>query len=180
MWWLSYTENFTLHHLLYCLKSCRSNLPQKFGVATCRENLPWLFAVGICRSYFPWEFAAAICCGNLLQLIAVTICHGFVLCMQANLFEQIFFLCNQIFFIWKQTFFICEQNFLFIRISLLTVFLFVFAVAVMCHRTYLAKKNYHCNITVEWSDAWCLHRRNFQIFDQASYYWFISQNVETH
>ena len=25
-----------------------------------------------------------------------------------------------------------------------------------------SQKNYHCNITVDWSYAWCLHRRNFQ------------------
>ena len=44
---------------------------------------------------------------------------------------------KQIFFNWKQTFFICQQNFfLFMRISLLTVFLFVIAVTVMGHCKY--------------------------------------------
>ena len=46
-------------------------------------------------------------------------------------------------------------------------------------KVLLAKKYfYHCNITVDWSYDWCLHRKHSQVFDQTSYYWFISQNAE--
>ena len=86
--------------------------------------LPWKYAVGICHSYLPWEcFAVGLFC----------VCkQTFFLC------EWNFFLRKQTFLNWKQTFFIWEQNFFsFMRISFLTVFLFVFAVAVMGHRISL-------------------------------------------
>ena len=100
------------------------------AMVICPVNMPWLFAVGICRSYLPW-----VC--------FVYVNKTFFLC------EWNFFLCKQTFLNWKQTFFIWEQNFFsFMRISFLTVFLFVIAVAVMGHRIYvndplLIKINYN-------------------------------------
>ena len=132
----------------------------KVAMVICPGNMQWLFAIGICRSYFrgflPWKFAAAIChgnlpqlfavaicCGNLPQLFAVAICRGYLpwvcfLYVNKPFFcvRQSFFFVNELFSNWKQTFLIWEQNFFtFMRISFLTVFLFVFAVAVMGHRT---------------------------------------------
>ena len=81
----------------------------------------------------PWKYAVAICCGNLPQLFAVGL---FCVCKQIFfLCDLIFFLCKQTFSNWKQTLFIWEQNFWFMRISFLTVFHFVFVVAVMGHRS---------------------------------------------
>ena len=132
----------------------------KVAMVICPGNMQWLFAIGICRSYFrgflPWKFAAAIChgnlpqlfavaicCGNLPQLFAVAICRGYLpwvcfLYVNKPFFcvRQSFFFVNKLFSNWKETFLIWEQNFFtFMRISFLTVFLFVFAVAVMGHRT---------------------------------------------
>ena len=102
---LSHTEVTTHHLLLYMFQ----NLLREFAVAIWRRNLPWEFAARICRRNLPWVFAGCTC-------------------------KQICFsTCKQILFIWKQTFFIREQNF-FVRSSLLTVFLFAIAVAVMGHR----------------------------------------------
>ena len=100
-----------------------------------------------CNGYFPCKYTVAICRWNLPQLFAVGL---FCVCKQ-NFFlcEWNFFLCKQTFLNWKQTFFIWEQNFFsFMRISFLTVFLFVIAVAVMGHRIYvndplLIKINYN-------------------------------------
>ena len=107
----------------YAVAICHWNLPQLFAVRTCHGNLPQLFAVAICREYLSWLFAVGL----------------FFVCKQTFfLCEWIFFLCKRTFLNWKQTFFIWEQNFFsFMRISFLTVFLFVFAVAVMGHRISL-------------------------------------------
>ena len=132
----------------------------KVAMVICPGNMQWLFAIGICRSYFrgflswkfdaaichgnlPQLFAVAICCGNLPQLFAVAICRGYLpwvcfLYVNKPFFcvRQSFFFVNELFSNWKETFLIWEQNFFtFMRISFLTVFLFVFAVAVMGHRT---------------------------------------------
>ena len=118
---------------LFAVAICRGNLPQLFVVGSCRGTLLWLFAVGICRGYLPWEFTVAICCGNLLWLIAARICCA---CLQSVfcICKQILFgICKQILFIWKQTFFRWSKSFLFMKCSLLKVFLFVIVVAVMGH-----------------------------------------------
>ena len=78
MWWLSYKENITLHHLLHYLKSCRSNLPCEFAVAFSRVNLPWLFAAGICSSYLRRLFAVGICRGCLLREFAAAISRSYL------------------------------------------------------------------------------------------------------
>ena len=70
-----------------------------------------------------------ICRENLLQEFAVAICRVFF-CICKQIF---FFVCKQILFIWKETFLYVSKTFLFVRFSLLTVFLFVIAVAVMGH-----------------------------------------------
>ena len=88
------------------------------------QQFPWLFAVGICCSYLSWLFAVKF---------AAAICRGFVLCMQTNLF----FLCKQAFLIEKRLFYMWAKLFLFMRIFLLTVFLFVIPVAVIGHCTTL-------------------------------------------
>ena len=110
-----------------------THLPWLFAVAICRGNLPQLFVVGICCGYLPWEFVVAICCRNLLWLIAARICCA---CLQSVfcICKQILFgICKQILFIWKQTFFRWSKSFLFMKCSLLKVFLFVIVVAVMGH-----------------------------------------------
>ena len=96
---------------LICIRFCH-----ELSAAIWRGNLPWLFAVGTCRGYLPQVFAVGF----------------FYVCKQTCfLWEQIFFLC-------KQTFFICKQNiFLFMRIPLITVFLFAIAMAVTGHRRKL-------------------------------------------
>ena len=112
--------------------------------------MPWQFAVGIWRGYLQWDFFAAICHGFLRWRFAAAICRGFLpwefavricrSCMSWEFAVGLFCVCNQNFFLCEQTFFKCEQNFfLFMRISLLTVFLLVIAVKVMGHRT--AKRN---------------------------------------
>ena len=132
---LSYTEDYsipssTLHIWKFAVEICCVNLHWLFAVVICREKLPQDFAVRIT----PQKFAVAICCENLPQEFAVEICHGY-LPRVFRIFKQIVFcLCEQILFIWKLVFFICEQNFFICEIFLLTVFLFVIAVAVMGHR----------------------------------------------
>ena len=118
---LSHTEDTPHNLLLYIFK-----------------NFPWEFAARICRGYLPPEFAAEIFRGNLSREFAAGICHGylpwvFAVCICK---EILFCICEQILFIWKQTLLICGQYFLFVRFSLLIVFLFVIAVAVMCHRRF--------------------------------------------
>ena len=125
----------------------RGDLLQLFAVEICRSYLPWLFAAAVCRSYLPWEFAVGICRSYLSWVFAVGL---FFVCKQTFfLCERIFLLCKQTFFYWKRTFFIWEQNFfLFMRISFLTVFLFVIAVAVMGHRTFEYKS--FSNTSISW------------------------------
>ena len=119
--------------IIRCVKSNIAGTPSHIFVMTvCRDSLPQLFVVGICRSYLSWEFTVDICRGNVLQLFAVGL---FCVCKQTFfLFEQILFLLN-LFYLKENVFYIWAKLYLFIRISLLTVFLFVIAVAVMGHRT---------------------------------------------
>ena len=100
---------------------CPRNMPWLFTVRICRVNFPQLLAVAICREYLPWLFAVGLFC----------VCKQiFFLC------ERIFFLCKETFLNWKQTFFIWKQI-SFMRISFLTVFVFVTAVAVMGNLTFV-------------------------------------------
>ena len=100
------------------------------AMVICPGNTPWLFAVEICSSYLPWEFAAAICRGHLPWVCCVYVNKSFF-CVSES-----FFFVNKLFKIESKPFFIWEQNlFWFMIISFLTVFHFVFAVAVMGHRS---------------------------------------------
>ena len=119
--------------IIRCVKSNIAGTPSHiFAMTVCRDSLPQLFVVGICRSYLSWEFTVDICRGNVLQLFAVGL---FCVCKQTFfLFKQILFLLN-LFYLKENVFYIWAKLSLFIRISLLTVFLFVIAVAVMGHRT---------------------------------------------
>ena len=89
---------------------CLGYLPQKFALGICRRNLPWLFSAKICLGYLPWVFC-------ILKRVS-------------------FCMCEQILFKWKQIFFICEQDCLICEIFFINSIPFVFAVAVMDHRTY--------------------------------------------
>ena len=125
---------------LFAVKICRGYLPQLFAVAICRGNLTWLFAVGIChgylqwlfavgicRSYLPWEFAVAICRENLLGLFAVGffvyVSKSFLVCVSKSCLYG------------SKPFLDMSKSFLFVKCSLLMVFLFLIVVAVMGHRT---------------------------------------------
>ena len=93
-----------------------SYLSWLFALEICRSYLPWLFAVGICRGYLPWEFAAAVCRENLPWVCSVYVIKTFS-CVSKTFLN------------------VSKTFFLFMRISLLTVFLLVIAVKVMGHRT---------------------------------------------
>ena len=101
-----------------------------------------IFVMAICRGVLPWEFAVAICRGNLPQLFAVEICHSYLLWVcfvyvsKPFCLSKSFFFASKSFLFESKPFLICKQKlFLFPRISSLTLFLFVIAVAVMGHRT---------------------------------------------
>ena len=113
---------------LFAVAFCRRNLSQLFAVAFCRGNLPPLIAVRICRSFLPWQFAVAICHKNLPWVCFVYVRKPFFCVSKSFFFVSRSFLCE------SKPFYMWTKLFLFIRISLLTVFLFVFAVAVMGHR----------------------------------------------
>ena len=121
----------------------RRYLKWLFTVAFCRGNLR-LFVMGIYRSYLPWFLFVKICRGFLPQKIAAAIYRGiFVYKQTFFLWEQTFFSSKLNIFLKKQTFFMCEWAFfLFMRISLLTVFLFVISVVVMCHFKHTNSLNY--------------------------------------
>ena len=118
--WSSPTQRVTHQDLLHYIFE---NLPWKFTARICRGYLLRGFAAGFCRGNLPQEFPVAICRENLPQEFVVEICLGYL--------PWIFCICKQILFC------ICEQKFLFVRFSLLTVFLFVIVVAVMGHRSHL-------------------------------------------
>ena len=115
MWWLSFPENFTLHHCLHYLKSCRSkncrilNLPYEFS---------WLFAVGICGiccknliccSYLPRLLAMGICCGFLRREFVANICRS---CLPWEFAVDLSCVCKQTIFLCEQILFLCKQSFL--------------------------------------------------------------------
>ena len=82
----------------------------------CNGYLPWLFAAGICRSYLP-------------RVCFVYVSKPFF-CVSKS-----FFFVSKSFWIESKPFLYVGKTFLFMSISLLTMFLFVIAVAVMGHRT---------------------------------------------
>ena len=85
----------------------------------CLRNLPWEFAARICRDYLSQEFAVAICRAYLP--VAFVSKSFFVYVHRSCLYEN-------------KPFLYVSKTFLFVIFSLLTVFLFVIAVAVMGHR----------------------------------------------
>ena len=90
------------------------------------ENLPWEFDVRICRSYLPQEFIVRTCRGNLLWIFTVKICHGYL--------SWVFCICKQNLFLYvSKSCLYGTKPFLFVRFSLLTVFIYVIVVAIMGH-----------------------------------------------
>ena len=78
------------------------------------------FAVAICRENMPQEFAEAICC-------------GFFVFISKSSFVYVSKSC----FYQSRAFLYVSKTFLFVKFSLLTVLLFVIAVAVMGHHNSL-------------------------------------------
>ena len=103
--------------MTYYYNSC-GYLPQGFAVGICRKNLSWLFVAGICRSYLSQKFAVAVCRGYL-TFVFVSKSFYFVYVIKSCLNESKPFL-----YVGKT---------LFVIFSLLVVFLFHIAVAVMGH-----------------------------------------------
>ena len=98
---------------------------QKFSVGICRRILPWEFAVEICHRNLPWELAMENCCGYLPWMFCTCLYMWAILVdIEANLF-------------------LYEQNVFIVTFSLLTVFLFVTAVAVTGHRNNVIFYNIH-------------------------------------
>ena len=93
---------------IFVMVICLGYLPQLFAVGICRSYLPWLFAVRICRDYLPW------------------VCFVYV--------SKPFFCVSKCFFFLSKSFLIESKRFFYVRISLLTVFLFAIAVVVIGHR----------------------------------------------
>ena len=104
----SYTED-------YSTPSSTLHVPE-FAAGICRENLPWLFAARIGRRNLPRKFAAEICRGYLRWVFCI--CKHILSCLYG-----------------RKPFLYVSKTFLFVRFSLLTVFLFVIAVAAMGHCT---------------------------------------------
>ena len=93
-------------------------------------SIIWEFAVGICRGYLPQEFAAGICRGYLPWEFAVAIGRGFFVYVS----EYFFVYVNKSCLYGSKPFLYASKTFWFVRFCLLTVFLFVIAVAVVGHR----------------------------------------------
>ena len=89
----------------------------------CRGYLPREYTAGICRAYWPWVFC---------------ICKQILFCI-----------CDKSCFHERKPFLYESKSFLFVRLSLLTVFLFVIPVAVMSpgHSIYETFATYLKNIT---------------------------------
>ena len=104
----------------------RDYLPREFTVAICCGDFPWESAAAIFRGFFPvglpWEFATAICRWYLPLAFVVRSCRGYL---------------PWVWFVWvSKPFFCVSKPFFSVNKSLLTVFLFVFAVEVRGHRSY--------------------------------------------
>ena len=131
---------------LFAVAICHRNLPQLFTVAFYhRENFPRLFTVAflswesgaaICCGVLPWEYAVAIFCEIFLQLFAGRICRSYLLWVCFVYVSKPFFFVTKFFLIESKSFLYVSKIFLFLRISLLTAFLFVIAVAVMGHHIW--------------------------------------------
>ena len=126
------------------------------------------FVMFFCRGLL-LELAVAICRENLPQRFALAICPSYLFCASKQTFslcEQMLFLCKQIFFNWKKTFFICQQNpFLFMRITLLSVILFVIAVAVIGH-SICAKYICISSVIQTLEQSRKLHKYNKMMYEQ--------------
>ena len=123
---LCYLSSFYLH--------VWSSPTQRFPHLYMFENLPWEFSARTCRGYLRQELAMGICHENLPQDFAVAI-----FCVDlpfAFVSESSFLYVNKSCYMKGNLFCMWAKLFLFARFSLLTVFLFVIAVAVMGHRTY--------------------------------------------
>ena len=121
---------FQTHHLLYY----HIGKDPTQGIIT-HHLLRHIFekiAVRTCRGYLP-EFSAGICLGCSPKNFAVTICREFFVFVSKSFFVYVSKSC-----LYKSKHFLYffAQTFLFVRFSLLTVFLFVSFVAVMSHRTH--------------------------------------------
>ena len=125
----------------YCWHSFTvvTHLPR---LAICSENLPWLFAADICRSYLPWLFAVVMCREYLSQPFAVGIRRRYLPWEFAVTFcRGIFVYVSKSFFVYvgksclygSKCFLDVSETFLFVRFSLLMMFLFVIVVALMGH-----------------------------------------------
>ena len=96
-------------------------------MAIYRKNLPQDFSVGICRRNLPQKFAVAICCENLPWLFAV----GLFVFVSKFFFVYVINSCLY----GSKPFLYVSKTFSFVRFSLLPMFLFAVAVAVMGNRT---------------------------------------------
>ena len=128
--WHSFTVATHLSWL-FAVKICRGYLPQLFAVAICRGSFTCLFAVGICHGYLQWIFAVGIFCSYLPWEFAGAICRGFFLYVSKSSL-----VCASKFCLYgSKPFLDVRKSFLFVKCSLLKVFLFLIVVAVMGHRT---------------------------------------------
>ena len=114
---------------LFATSFCRGNLSQEFAVAICRRDLPWFFAAGICCGFLPQKFFVAVCRKNLAQELAVEIYRMFFVFVSKTFFVYVSKSCLY----GSKPFLYESKTFLFVRFSLLTVFFFAIAVAVMGH-----------------------------------------------
>ena len=112
------------------MRTCRRNLSSEFATRICCGYLPREFATRIYRQNLPQELAVELCRKNLPQNIAAKICSVFFV------FESKCFIVNvsKSYLYERKPFLNVNKNFLFVRFSLLTVFLFVIAVVVTGHR----------------------------------------------
>ena len=138
---------------LFAVAICHRNLPQLFAMAFYRrENFPrlftvaflsWEFGAAICCGVLPWEYTVTIFCGIFLQLFAGRICRSYLLWVcfvyvskPFSCVTKSFFFVTKFFLIESKSFLYVSKIFLFLRISLLTAFLFVIAVAIMGHHIW--------------------------------------------
>ena len=105
-----------------------------FTLAICRGSLPWDFAAAICRGYLRWEFTVANCRDNLPQLFAVRICCGYLPWVFVYVSKSFLVYVSKSCLHGSKPFLDVSKSFLFVKCSLLMVFLFVIAVAVKGHR----------------------------------------------
>ena len=104
-----------LLHTIFCIE---------FAEEICRRNLPWLFPARICRENLPQEFAVAICLENLLS----PFCRGFFVYINESFFV---YMSKSCLYGGKPFSYVCK-TFWFVTFSLLTVFLLVIIMVVMC------------------------------------------------